>query len=619
MKILKSIILGLAGLVALSSCSEWLDVNKNPNTPSSTDLEYHKRLPWMQFYMNHIYFITGGNTAYYCGNFYRSNARDGGAAKWDLSSSTRASNAQQWFYTQVGGNCNDLYNQAMEAGAYHYAGAAKFFRAYGFMMLTDLFGEVPYTDAFGDNPSPVYDNGKTIFMGCIEDIDEAIELFGKEQKAPAEGMAIPTELMMGDSWNGGDAKKWQKMCYLLKARWINHLIKKGEGDYKDGKYDAQEILDCLEKAQLSNADNTVVRHEDENPSSIDVLGWKEPVDWSPIFSVVGTNTNIYITKTMYDNLTNFAGNGVEDPRADKFIPWARSVKSETTPEEIKWSEDGKWRRSLGVDLQSNILSESGPYALSWSNSKKWYCDNASRAGDTVYVWVRSGSMGYSGHVDYLYRRSASYNESAMSGTTYTRPTSLSYIASYAEACFIKAEVLFRQNKKADAFAAYKEGIKANIDAVNDEIAGWLAANESEMVETCPVFVPMTDEAINNFLTNGIGTADNLTMGKIMTQKMLAMPFSNENWNDMRRHDYNTEVFLNWDKPYYYKVTPKLLDYCPEGKSPRRWQQASYELSYNTTNLKAIGAEVPGAEAFGEFWYNHKEICTLPVWWDSDQQ
>ena len=33
-----------------------------------------------------------------------------------------------------------------------------------FMMLTDLFGEIPYNDAFGENPSPVYDNGKTIFL-----------------------------------------------------------------------------------------------------------------------------------------------------------------------------------------------------------------------------------------------------------------------------------------------------------------------------------------------------------------------------------------------------------------------------------------------------------------------
>lgn len=617
MKIFKSIILGLAGLVALSSCDSWLDVNKNPNTPVSTDAQYHQRLPWMQFYMSHIYHIVASNTTFYTGNFYRANAREGGAAKWDLSSSTRAANAQQWYFTQVGVNCNDLYNQAMEAGAYHYAGAAKFFRAYGFMMLADLFGELPYTDAFGANPSPSYDTGKTIFLGCIEDIDEAIELFGKAQET-IDGVPA-TELILGDSWNYGDAAKWQKMCYLLKARWLNHLIKKGAGDYKDGKYDAEEILACLEKAHKSNDDNTVIRHTDTNTPSHDVLGWNEPVDYNAIYSCIGMNSNIYITKTFYDNLTNFAGNGVEDPRADKFIPWARSTKSDATPAEIKWSEDGKWRRSLGIDLQTNILSDNGPYALSFSADKNWYCDNASRAGDTVYLWLTSGGTGYAGNVDYLYRRNAQYDQSAMSGTTYTRPTSLSYMASYAEACFIKAEVLFRKGSKSDAFDAYKEGVKASMDAVNAEINGWLATNESEMVESCPTFVPMTNEQMNNFLENGLGTEADLTLGKIMTQKMIAMPFSNENWNDMRRYDYDKEIFMNWDKPYFYKVTPSLLTYCPEGEAPRRWKQASYELNYNTKNLKAIGEQVPGAEKFGENWYNHNEICTLPVWWDSTQE
>ena len=101
--------------------------------------------------------------------------------------------------------------------------------------------------------------------------------------------------------------------------------------------------------------------------------------------------------------------------------------------------------------------------------------------------------------------------------------------------------------------------------------------------------------------------------------MLAMPFSNENWNDMRRYDYDTDVFMNWDKSYYYRNTPAGFTYCPEGEYPRRWKQASFELTYNTKNLSAIGAEVPGAAELGDGWYNSNVICTLQVWWDSKQQ
>lgn len=90
------------------------------------------------------------------------------------------------------------------------------------------------------------------------------------------------------------------------------------------------------------------------------------------------------------------------------------------------------------------------------------------------------------------------------------------------------------------------------------------------------------------MNNALGNSSDITLGKILTQKMLAMPYSNENWNDMRRCDYDTNIFMNWDKSYYYRNTPAGFTYCPEDKSPRRWKQASYELTYNTTNLAAIG-------------------------------
>jgi arylsulfatase A-like enzyme len=121
---------------------------------------------------------------------------------------------------------------------------------------------------------------------------------------------------------------------MLKARWINKLNKKGAGSYKDGKYDVDEILRCLDKAMQSNADNTIVNHTDDNGATHDNLGWDEPVDYSPLFSVSGMNSGYMATKMLYDNLTNFAGKGVEDPRADHILPWARSVKSDNSPAEI---------------------------------------------------------------------------------------------------------------------------------------------------------------------------------------------------------------------------------------------------------------------------------------------
>ena len=606
--------------LGVTGCNDYLDINTNPNNPTSDDALFQQRLPWMQFYMEHAYHITASNSTFYTGNFVRPGAaREKGATVWNLGASTRAANCQQWFFTMVGNNLAPLYDQAMAAGAYHYAACSKFFRAYGFMMLTDVFGEIPYNDAFGENPSPKYDTGRTVFMGCIADIDEAIKLFGRDQEK-VNGVTPPS-LAEGDTWNHGDVQKWIKMCYLLKARWINHLSKKDAGKYTDGKYDAQEILACLDKAMQNNGENTIVPHEDTNTSSHDKLGWDEPVDYNAMYSCIGMNSNIYITKTYYDNLTNFGGYGVEDPRADKLIPWTRSEKSASTPAEIKWTDDGRWRRSLGVDLQTSILSESGPYALSYKN-KSWYCDNESRSGDTVYVWTSCGGTGYYKGTDQFYYRSKWDERSRMSGIQPVRPTAYAVMAGYPEACFIRAEVLMRKGEKGAAFQAYKNGIRAHIDFINSENARWLA--ETPSMDECPAFTPMTDEQIQNFLDNGIGTEADLTTGKIITQKLIAMPFTGENWNDMRRFDYDPQIFLNWNIAKDYYDHPTYWDYCPQGKQPRRWAQASYELTYNTANLQAIGAQVPGANELNDAttglgWYGSKLICTLPIWWDSTQE
>lgn len=622
MKLYKKLFFCLATCISCISCTDWLDTNVNPNTPTAESALYQNRLPWCQFYLNQGYMIVASNTTYYCGQLASpTGSQQLGATKWALNSSNRANNAQQWFLVPCASNLADMYEKATKAGAWHYAAAAKFMRAYGFMEMTDLFGELPYTEALGESVAPKYDTGKTIFMGCIAELEEAIELFQKEQ---TEG-AVP--LSVGDSWNDGDVNKWLKMCYLLKARWLNHLSKKQAGSYKDGKYDTAEILACLNKAHQSNTDNTVIRHTDTNSSTHDVEGWGETVDFSSLFSTVGMNNNrYYVTKAFYDNLTNFGGYGVEDPRADKFIPWVRSKKSSVTPIGIKWSADGTWRRSLGVDLQSNILSNSGPFAISFNaTTNSWYCNTKTveRLGDTIYVQGRSGSKGYNSFKDMLYRYSVSNDASAISGAFHVRPSSPTVVASYAEACFIKAEILFRQNNKKEAYDAYKAGVKANIDFVNEQLNTWVA--EDATLEKCPSFTPMTQVDIDKFLNEGIGTANDITLGKIMTQKQTAMLYTVEQWNDMRRLDYNKDYFLNWDKPYEYKTTPTYWTYVPQDKYPRRWKQSSYETDYNFVNLNAIGSEVPGAldlplgKGEGAAWYNSDQIWTLPVWWDSDQE
>ena len=627
MKHFKSIILCALACLALglTSCNDWLDINTDPNTPSAESTPYQLRLAHILFFTNSGTQFAAWRSNFACGDWTRS-ANNAGTqyqlSLWNPQDGLCTTSYQWWF---VGAYCNvpDLYKKAMEDENGQYAGVARIIRAYGMMLMTDLYGEMPYFAVEQESALPEYNTGREIFMQCIEDVEEGISLL---EGAPTLDPTKPA-LAEGDFWNNGDVNKWIKLGYFLKARWLNKLTKKAAGSYKDGKYDADEILRCLDKAMQSNADNTIVNHTDDNGATHDNLGWDEPVDYSPLFSVCGMNSGYMVTKMLYDNLTNFAGKGIEDPRADHIIPWAYSPNREENGIDaagVKWN--GHWRRSLGVDMSSEINSQGGPLrAMFNTTTNSWYINSANEArlGDTVYIEETSDCKGYFANPSILYCRAGSGKfQSAESGTFYTRVSSPTYIGTYAECCFIKAETLFKKGDKAGAYTAYKNGIKASMELMNVKLNAWIGEDPS--LADCPSFTPITQEAMDNYLNNGIGTQAELTLGHILTQKRLALMFSYEIWNDMRRYDFDSNIFFGWSIPAYHYKVAAAMQAIPEGKQYRRWRQCSHEYNYNSKNLQAIGAQVPGArmtdsEGKEVMWNRQDDAWTIPVWWDSDQE
>ena len=621
--------LGVAALT-LTSCNDWLDVNQDPDAPSAESTPYQLRLAHIQFYTNHGHQIGDWRTSMQCGDWTRNY---GGSTYWYVSygcptTSVNTTCYQWWF---VGAYCNvpDMYEKAMADENPHYAGVAKIIEAYGTMLMADLYGEMPFSDIPTGSATPTYDTGKELFQASLKSLDDGLALL--ESHPGALDPAKPA-LSVGDWWNNGDVSKWIKLGYMLKARWLNHLIKKGNGKcvkdengvYTTLKYDPELILACLDKAMQSNADNTVIYHTDDNGATHDDLGWDEPVDYSPLYSVCGMNSGYMVTKMLYNNLTNFGGYGVEDPRADRIIPWAYSANTTAANANnpaLKWN--GHWRRSLGVDMNSGINAAGGPIRAGYSDAKGgWWIDssNPDRLGDTVYVECTTESKGYDGNIDLLYRRQAGNDNSKESGSFYSRVSAPTYVGTYSECCFIRAEILFNQGNKAGAFDWYKKGIKASMDQMNVKLNAWVS--EDPGLKNCPSFVPMADADIQNFLNNGIGTASDITLGKILLQKRISLMYSLEIWSDMRRYDYKYDIF-GWEMPDYYNHDSDCPKRLPH-KDWRRWSQCSHEQNYNAKNLQAIGEKVPGARLVGADgkpceWYKQDDVYEVPIWWDSDQE
>ncbi|HBK33339.1 MAG TPA: SusD/RagB family nutrient-binding outer membrane lipoprotein [Porphyromonadaceae bacterium] len=635
-------------LLSATSCTDWLDVNTDPDQPNNQSALISNRLPWVQKFYMYSAGIANMRTSMQAGVYY-SNAGNNNhlAVTWDCQDGSTTSAYQTWF-VEAAANLNDMYSAAEKEGAYHYMAATNVLHALGFMEMLDLYGEMPYTEALGASPGPAYDDGKTIFNGCIAKLDAAIELFQKDQEPTA------SKFSSGDLWNNGNVSKWLKLCYGLKARYLLKLSKKQD------LFDSDAILDCLSKAPQSNDDNTFARSYNSASDVTDYL-YADPVMTNGNWANTAYGSNQRISKYYYDLLTNMRGSGVTDPRMTKIVPASMSNIKLNTSNKVGSFE---WLRSEPVDFYGEAkrlvagdatsiqiatyadVEKKITYDISNDDDRATFVAEMSKihtckvdgqnvtvtyqpgsvyvestnykyAGDTVYVNLRSNSV-LTGNADvgemdmnwYFTTTAKAHGAVGSTGSFQIRPNSDQEILTYHEMCFIKAEVYMRKGNSGSALAAYKEGIKAHIDMMQAKLTEWKSAGYDN-----PDMWPMDESQITEYLASDAVCQDagSLTMSDIMLQKYLAMGCSIENWNDMRRFNYSAGnipgfgiVYPGYDRTPLFKGAAKIIGSSKTDPTywMRRWRlPGTLELQYNSTNAKQANANA--LELY---------IWCCPVWW-----
>lgn len=642
MKKILHIILSLVLLLGLASCNKWLDVNVDPDNPSDISATADIRLPWIQHYYMYAWGVANMRASTIGGIITQTSAvsANGLLAAWNPLQSSCTTIYQNWFLGAAV-NLKPLIAKAEETGSYHYMAAAYCMRAMGFMLMLDIHGEMPYTEAMGAKYNPAYDQGDVIYKGCMADLDKAIEYFNKTQ------LAGSTPLTAGDTWNGGDVNKWLKLCYGLKARYLLQISKKTT-------FDPAAVLAALDKAPLTNADNTIMKHYNVLGDATNfTVG--DPYQANTTWDAVGYGATQRFTRWYANLLKNSytGGSGVIDPRMTKILP--ASMKN------IQVDASGgiasyEWLRDIGVDMMnSNIRQNGGPMTASYAaanvNLKYTIADatargtfianlrtpytvsgndvtvtykkgafyinstNYLRAGDTVYVNVRSNSLSTTGRsaTDMYYYPLATANAVNGTGTFHARPTSDSEILTFAEMCFIRAEVYLRQSKTTEALAAYKAGIQANFDRMQVKLNEWKSSGTIN-----PDQMPMVATDITAYMASAavVQVAANLKMADIMQQKMLALGFNYQNWNDMRRFNYSAGnigsfgvVYRDYKRPFEFTATNIMTGTSPTDLTYwfRRFSHSTHESNYNSINLLASNP----LALKDAIWSN-------PVWWDKPE-
>ncbi len=216
--------------VFISSCEKWIDPKINEDPDSVVDVPYNLLLPSIQVDLGYV--LGGMDVRGIMGMWVQHVAGQARQA---------ATMGKNYNLTEADVNnlWNSLYNGSMMDLTIFLAktgnenpqarGAGKVLLAYALGSATDVWGDIPYTEAFKGNDAlkPKYDTQQSIYTVINTLLTEAIADLSTANSANA----IPFGSSSNDLIYNGSTSKWIAAAHSLRARYALHLSKKANVDY----------------------------------------------------------------------------------------------------------------------------------------------------------------------------------------------------------------------------------------------------------------------------------------------------------------------------------------------------------------------------------------------------
>jgi hypothetical protein len=158
------------------------------------------------------------------------------------------------YYQNVIKYTNDVItttkDDATRANLYHMA---RIIQANAFMILTDTYGDIPYTEAGGGFTAqiffPVYETQQSIYPKIIDELTQAVAALGTAGKVET-----------GDALYAGDITKWKRFGNSLLLRAGMRLIK-ADATKAAATVTAAVGGNAVANLIMANADNAIIRHD----------------------------------------------------------------------------------------------------------------------------------------------------------------------------------------------------------------------------------------------------------------------------------------------------------------------------------------------------------------------
>ena len=225
------------------------DINLDPNKPGAVPV--NAILPNIEIRIADVY---GGDTSRF--NSLIAQHVEGVARQWSSFNNyngltpNRFNTAWTNYYENILIEVNAMIAQAEDNGYNHYAGVGKVLKAFSLMVMTDMWGDIPYTEAaLGiEQINPAFDTQASIYTEIYTLLASAEGLLSGSNG----GLAVGGD----DVIYGGNIDLWKKSINAIRARGLLH-----QGDHTGA-------LTAAKASFTSRADNMSYTYNNSQPA-----GW----------------------------------------------------------------------------------------------------------------------------------------------------------------------------------------------------------------------------------------------------------------------------------------------------------------------------------------------------------
>jgi len=304
--------LAVAALVA-TNCSpdKFLDVNTSPN--NTTTVPPSVQLPSITIGTGFVVSNTLGRDAdLFIQHYAGINNQPATSDRYAISGNYD----NEWQFDLYGNNLNGaqtLITNSQEASP-AYAGIAKLIKAYNFALTTDLWGDIPYSQALQGlgNLKPKFDRQQDIYQGTA-DVQSLFDLV-RDGLADLDKPSVVAPSGDDDLVYGGDLTKWKKVGNMLLLKFANTISK------KDPALATQVIKEVLAKGADGSAAININDDDFEVPFGTTVG------NTNPFYSYNVTNRpdDQMASSRFLDSLAAF-----NDPRLPKYFTVTADNKTPT--------------------------------------------------------------------------------------------------------------------------------------------------------------------------------------------------------------------------------------------------------------------------------------------------